>query len=151
VNTVRQNLIAGVIVWTLVLLSLALTAATFFPHLTTAQLETGFATGAGLGILGGILVALRSKRDAQATAVQAAFDGLDPKQVEQIDTTPLSKAERKALLNADRMSWRTPALDTLTRPQFSPLRKAGLLTLRGYLLIAVALVIVKVVQQYTTG
>jgi hypothetical protein len=46
------------------------------------------------------------------------------------------------------MAWRTPALDTLTKSQFSPLRKAGLLTLRGSLLIAVALVIVKVIQLY---
>jgi hypothetical protein len=44
------------------------------------------------------------------------------------------------------MSWRTPALHTLERPVLSPLRRAGLLTLRGYLLVAVALVVVKVVQ-----
>ena len=36
VNTVRQNIIASSIVWILVLLSLALTAATFFPDLTTS-------------------------------------------------------------------------------------------------------------------
>ena len=46
VNTVRQNIIAWTIVWCLVLLSLALTAATFFPGLSTATIEAGLAAGA---------------------------------------------------------------------------------------------------------
>jgi hypothetical protein len=46
VNTVRQNIIAWTIVWCLVLLSLALTAATFFSNLSTATLEEGLACGA---------------------------------------------------------------------------------------------------------
>ncbi|MDH6108436.1 hypothetical protein P3T36_003920 [Kitasatospora sp. MAP12-15] len=153
VNTVKQNIVAGVIVWVLVLLSLALTAATVFPGLTTAQLETGFAVGAGIGLLGGTCVALRSRSSANAAA-EAAFAAvdltdIDLTNIERLDTAPLTRAERKDLLEADRMAWRTPALETLPKPQFSPLRKAGLLTLRGYLLIAVILVIVKVVQLYT--
>jgi hypothetical protein len=63
----------------------------------------------------------------------------------------LTRKERKALAWQDRLSWRTPALDTLQRPAFSPLRKAGLLTLRGYLVLAVALVAVKVVQLALGG
>jgi hypothetical protein len=58
----------------------------------------------------------------------------------------LTRAERKALVTQDRMGWRTPTLDTLKRPPFSPLRKAGVLTLRAYLLVAVLLVVVKVAQ-----
>jgi hypothetical protein len=75
--------------------------------------------------------------------------GLDPEQVEDLEEDahePLSRKEPKALLRHDRLHWRTPALETLTRPTFSPLRKAGLVTLRGYLVIAVALVGVKVTQ-----
>ncbi|MFE3191299.1 NRAMP family divalent metal transporter [Nocardia sp. NPDC059240] len=151
VNTVRQNIIAGIIVWSLVLLSLALTAATFFHDLSTKTLEIGFGTGALVGVLGGVAIALAHKRsdrkDTERTA--AELGGLDPDQVEELDSTPLTKAERKAILEADRESFRTPALDTLERPAFSSGRMAGMLALRGYLLIAVALVGVKIFQQIT--
>jgi hypothetical protein len=130
VNTVKQNIVAGVIVWVLVLLSLSLTATVFFPNLTTSQLVWGLAAGAVVGLIGGGLVALRSRKQPGAEVV-------------------LSPAERKAQLDADRDAWRTPALSTLSRPPFSPLRKAGLLTLRGYLLMAVILVVVKIVQMAT--
>ncbi len=39
-----------------------------------------------------------------------------------------------------------PALDTLERPAWSPLRTAGMIALRGYLAVAVVLVGVKVAQ-----
>ncbi|MBF9068906.1 NRAMP family divalent metal transporter [Streptacidiphilus fuscans] len=152
VNTVKQNIVAGVIVWTLVLLSLSLTATVFFPNLTTSQLVWGFAVGVVIGVLGGGLVALRSRnaaRTAAAATVEAAFEGVEPGEVRSLDRAKLSSADRKALLEADRDAWRTPALSTLSRPPFSPLRKAGLLTLRGYLLMAVILVVVKIVQMAT--
>ena len=41
VNTVRQNIVASTIVWSLVLLSMALTTAVFFPNLSTTTLEIG--------------------------------------------------------------------------------------------------------------
>src|ERR1700732_1897701 len=50
-NTVRQNIVAWTIVWSLVVLSLALTATTFFPGLSTAAIEAGLAVGAAIGIL----------------------------------------------------------------------------------------------------
>jgi hypothetical protein len=109
----------------------------------------GFAVGTAIGLVGGGLVALRSRRSARSAQIQAVFDGVAPDQVEELDRTELSSAERKALLEADRDAWRTPALSTLARPPFSPLRKAGLLTLRGYLLVAVILVVVKIAQMAT--
>jgi NRAMP (natural resistance-associated macrophage protein)-like metal ion transporter len=151
VNTARQNIVAGIIVWSLVLLSLALTAATFFPNLSTTTLEIGFGAGAFIGLLGGagITVAKQhgDRRAAERTA--AELGGLDPDQIEELDSTPLSRAERKAVLAADRDTWRTPALETLERPAFSPLRMMGMVALRGYLLIAVLLVVVKIVESIT--
>ncbi|MFF0494355.1 NRAMP family divalent metal transporter [Nocardia sp. NPDC004068] len=150
-NTVKQNIMAGVIVWSLVLLSLALTAATFFPELTTTQVEIGFGVGIGVGLLGGAVIALAKQRaDRRATRETAAeLGGLDPDQVEELDATRLSRAERKAIRDRDRDTWRTPALDTLERPVFSPLRTAGMVALRGYLLIAVVLVGVRIVRSLT--
>ncbi|MFJ9367102.1 NRAMP family divalent metal transporter [Nocardia sp. NPDC101769] len=151
VNTLRQNIVAGIIVWSLVLLSLALTAATFFPDLSTKTLEIGFGVGALIGVLGGaVILAAHGRSGRKATERTAAeLGGLDPDQIEELDSTPLSRAERKAIRDADRDSWRTPALDTLERPAFSPARMAGMIALRGYLLIAVALVGVKIYQQIT--
>ncbi|KAA2254468.1 divalent metal cation transporter [Solihabitans fulvus] len=151
VNSVRQNVVAGVIVWSLVLLSLALTAATFFPDLDISALKIGFGVGAAIGVLGGVAVWLlrRAAVRRETAATARALGGLDPEEVEDLAedaVEALSRKERRALLWQDRMAWRTPALDTLDRPAFSPLRKAGLLTLRGYLVIAVVLVAVKVTQ-----
>jgi hypothetical protein len=156
VNTLRQNIVAGAIVWVLVLLSLALTAATFFPNLSTTTLEIGFGVGTGIGVLGGVLLALSRRMTArtQAVATANALGGLDPDEVEDLAEDAheaLTRKERKALLRQDRLTWRTPALDTLQRPAFSPLRKAGLLTLRGYLVLAVILVVVKVIQLALGG
>ena len=46
---------------------------------------------------------------------------------------------------AARATWRMPALELLEKPAHSTQRKAGLLTLRAYLTLAVVLVIVKLV------
>ncbi|WP_040698974.1 NRAMP family divalent metal transporter [Nocardia vinacea] len=149
VNTVRQNIIASVIVWALVLLSLALTAATFFPNLTTANLEIGFGFGVGVGLLGGagMLIAWQRARRWETECTAKEFGNLDPDQVAELDATPLTRAEHKTILRADRDTWRTPALETLRRPQFSTARTVGMLALRGYLLLAVTLVCVKIVQS----
>jgi hypothetical protein len=148
VNTTRQNIVAGIIVWSLVLLSLALTAATFFSDLSTLTLGIGFGVGAFIGVLGGLGIAYTRHRAEPRETEQTAKElgGLDPDQIEELDDTKLTRAERKAILEHDRDAWRTPALDTLERPVFSPLRKAGMIALRSYLLVAVALVGVKIVQ-----
>ena len=44
------------------------------------------------------------------------------------------------------MNWQTPNLNALARPALSPIRQAGLFALRRYLIMAVALVVIKIVQ-----
>jgi hypothetical protein len=150
-NTVRQNIVAWTTVWCLVLLSLALTATTFFPDLSTTTIEAGLAAGAAIGVVGGaaVIIAgrrLNERREAEAI-VQAFGGGLDPEEVDEIDDTPLlTRAERRAIRGQDRANWCTPNLATLARPTMSPARRAGLFTLRGYLVVAVVLVVVKVVE-----
>jgi Mn2+/Fe2+ NRAMP family transporter len=156
VNTVRQNIAAWTIVWSLVLLSLALTAATFFPNLSTAALETGLAVGAVAGVVGGAVVIVagrrhRNLRDAEAI-VRTLGGGLDPEDVDELDdASSLTRAERRAVHRQDRAGWQTPNLAGLPRPTMSPMRRAGLLTLRGYLIVAVAFVIIKIVQAGILG
>src|SRR6201999_1063474 len=76
VNTMRQNIIAWSIVWLLVLLSLALTATTFFPRLSTATIEQGLAIGAVIGIVGGaaaIVAGRRHSNRAEAEVIAREF------------------------------------------------------------------------------
>ncbi len=47
---------------------------------------------------------------------------------------------------ADRDTWRMPPLETLPKPVWSPLRTVGMLAMRGYLVVAALLMVVKVVQ-----
>ncbi|MGZ4584053.1 MAG: NRAMP family divalent metal transporter [Mycobacterium sp.] len=155
-NSVRQNIVAWTIVWSLVLLSLALTATTFFPGLSTTTIETGLAVGAAIGVVGGAAVIIAGRRytelrDAEAV-VRTLGGGLDPEQVDELDDTPsLTRAERRALRRQDRMNWQTPSLAGLDRPAMSPIRRAGLFTLRAYLVVAAALVVVKIVQAGVLG
>ena len=75
------------------------------------------------------------------------FGALDLDQIEELEELPkLTRKELKAFRNQIRERWTTPALATLERPAISPLRRAGLLTLRTYLLIAGVMVVVKIVQ-----
>ncbi|OMB97992.1 NRAMP family divalent metal transporter [Mycobacterium colombiense] len=156
VNTVRQNIIAWTIVWCLVLLSLTLTAATFFPNLSTAALEDGLAGGAVLGILGGAAMIIAGRRHRNLTDAEAIVrtlgGGLDPEEVDELDeASSLTRAERRAVRRQDRAAWQTPNIALLDRPTMSPMRRAGLFTLRGYLVVAVAFVIIKIVQAGVVG
>jgi len=133
VNKPWLNAVAGFIIGVLVLLSLVLTAATLFPHLTGGQLAALLAGGAALGVLGVASWAL-----ARLLPRRAARRGLPADPEDELDTG--------VVLAAERMTWRMPPLESLARPAWSPGRKLGLLTLRLYLVIAVSLVIVKIVQ-----
>lgn len=150
VNSVRQNIFAWTTVWSLVLLSLALTASTLFPGLPTAVLKAGLLVGAAAGVVGGaavIAIARRSADRRTAESVASAFGGLSTDEVEELDDIgALTRAERNAVHREYRANWRTPALTTLARPVMSPARRAGLFTLRAYLAVAVALVVVKIAQ-----
>jgi hypothetical protein len=147
-NTFRQNAIAWLIVWSLVVLSLMLTAVTFYPDLSTATLATGIAVGVGLGVLGAVIIfAVGWRTERQKADDTVPFGALDLDQIEELEQLPkLTRAELKALHKDLRARWTTPALATLERPTISPLRRAGLLTLRSYLVIAGIMVVVKIVQ-----
>jgi NRAMP (natural resistance-associated macrophage protein)-like metal ion transporter len=129
VNKPWLNGVAAVIAGVLVLLSLTLTTATLFPHLSGRQLAAMLTGGAviGLGLAAGwLLTRLLSarRRPAGPQAGQAAGP----------------------VLAAERLNWRMPPLALLRRPAWSPARRVGMFSLRCYLVGAVALVIVKIVQ-----
>jgi Mn2+/Fe2+ NRAMP family transporter len=148
VNSFRQNALASMIVWSLVVLSLMLTVATFFPNLSTATLLTGLGVAGGLGLLGGaIIFAVGWHAQRRQSENTVPFGALDLDQVEELEELPkLTRKELKDFRNQVRTRWTTPALASLERPLISPLRRAALLTLRTYLVITSVMVVVKIVQ-----
>ncbi|MGH3549575.1 MAG: NRAMP family divalent metal transporter [Pseudonocardiaceae bacterium] len=147
VNRRGHNIVIGVMVWVLLLLSFASGASTLFPQLPGTAIEIGLVIGAGIGLLGGALVGLlrwRAARTPAATAGTGTPGGLDPALDRDLDQR--AGTLRRAQREQDRLTWRTPALAELTRPQISPLRRAGLITLRVYLLITATLIIIKITQ-----
>lgn len=144
VNTFRQNALAWLVVWSLVVLSLMLTAVTFFPTLSTPMLIRGLGAGALLGLAGAAVVwavGWLGERRANVPASAADSDA-----AEFAALPKLSRADRKAVRDEVRANWTMPALASLERPVLSPARRGGLLMLRGYLVLACVLVIVKIVQ-----
>jgi Mn2+/Fe2+ NRAMP family transporter len=131
VNRPWLNAVAGVIIGVLVLLSLVLTAATLFPSLSGSQLTAILAVGAGTGLAGAGAWAVARWRSARRAGLPDDPEG-------ELDTG--------VVIEAERLTWRMPPLSELPRPRWSPGRRLGMLTLRCYLVVAVGLVVVKIVE-----
>ena len=116
------NVLASVIVATLVLLSLILMATTIFPTINVTAVTLGGALVLAVGLVSFGLTTLRSRRGAASVTV--------------IDHTPSLPKEQ----------WTMPPLALLALPQWSTGRKVAMFTLRGYLLASVILLIVKAIQ-----
>jgi NRAMP (natural resistance-associated macrophage protein)-like metal ion transporter len=121
VNSRKLNIFTSAVVWVLVLLSVILTASVLFPNITSAQIMGVLVGGVVLGVGAGVVALVRDRRIRAAEL-----------------TVPVAWL--------DRATWRMPALGELARPVLSNQGKAGLFVLRGYLLLAFLLVIVKVVE-----
>ncbi len=115
------NAIASVIIAVLVELSLILMASTMFPNIDVTHLFEYLSLGTGAALLVAGTYTLR-RRSAQ----------------------PAMAAEEEPVV--ERSTWTMPPLALLERPVWSPGRKAGMLMLRGYLLVAMVLLVVKTVQ-----
>jgi len=120
VNRLWLNVIASIIVGVLIVLSLILTATTVFPRVDVTVLAAYLFAAllvALLGLAGGMGLT-RRRRGAQSAPVY---------------TVP-------------REQWTMPPLAFLGRPAWSTSRKATMLLLRIYLVVAVALLLVKAAQ-----
>ncbi|HZU78474.1 MAG TPA: divalent metal cation transporter, partial [Acidimicrobiales bacterium] len=123
VNGRKLNVLAGVIVWVLVLLSVVLTASVLFPAISGPEIMALLAIGAIVGTVGGIVLLVRAERHRDTTTVDDV-----------LAETP------------NRSTWRMPALARIARPAMSTQRKLGLLVLRSYLVVAFGLVIVRIIE-----
>jgi Mn2+/Fe2+ NRAMP family transporter len=120
VNGPRTNIFTSAVVAVLVMLSVILTASMLFPGITAGQiLAIMAACGAAAALTAGYAVTRRLRAGPVARPV--------------MDQTAREK-------------WRMPPLALLERPVVSAGRKIGMSALRLYLLVAMILVIVKIVQ-----
>jgi len=112
-----------------VMLSVILTAAVLFPDLSEQWI---------IGILvGGGLLALA------VTAAVKLYEMLSHGRAS-------SRFTHKPPL-FDRDTWRMPRLDRLPPARLSPLSRIWMLVLRGYLVVAAGLVLLRIVQLATVG
>jgi hypothetical protein len=111
------------IVALLVTLSLILTAAVLFPGISGGQIETILGAGVGLAALGVAVYALRRKS---------------------------AQTPKFGDLQLARIAWRMPGLDSIGTIQLTPMRRVFMIVLRGYLAVAVVMVIIRVIQTAAT-
>ncbi|MGD0454907.1 MAG: Nramp family divalent metal transporter [Solirubrobacteraceae bacterium] len=119
-NAPWLNAIASVIIGVLVELSLILMASTLFPSVNVTQLFL-YLSLVFLAVL--VVMAVFVLRNRPGATMEVA------------------KVDKER-----RSTWTMPPLALLERPVWSPGRKAGMLLLRGYLVVAVLLLVVKTVQ-----
>ena len=119
-NAPWLNAVASVIIGVLVELSLILMASTLFPAVDVPQLFLYLTIGLVVVLAACAVYALRNR--STVTLADAAVE-----------------RERRS-------TWTMPPLALLERPVWSPGRKAAMLLLRGYLVAAVLLLIVKTIQ-----
>jgi NRAMP (natural resistance-associated macrophage protein)-like metal ion transporter len=122
VNGRGKNTFSATIIAVLVMLSTILTASVLFPAITSTQIIAIFVAGTLLTIIAGIYLAWAAHRHK--------------------GKAPANPREPRL----DRDTWRMPPVAMLTKPVMSAGTKTGLTALRGYLLVASALVVIKVVQ-----
>ena len=118
VNRPWSNLLASLILGVLLMLSVILVVSTIFPDVDVLTLFLVLCVPVVIGLAIYVVVSTRRRRASPP----------DPREFE------------------DRETWRMPSLALLTRPVPSRGRLAALCAVRGYALIAMALLLVKAVQ-----
>ena len=125
VNSRRLNYLAGAIVAVLVMLSVILTASVLFPDITEIQILAILLGGAVATVLSVVGV----KMYERVRGVDRVADALG-------DT-------------ASRSTWRMPPVGELQPARISLLSRLWMIVLRGYLVVAAGMLIVKMVQLAT--
>ncbi|CAB3961328.1 MULTISPECIES: NRAMP family divalent metal transporter [Burkholderia] len=120
INSTKLNVFTGAVIWVLVMLSIILTASVMYPDISGEAILDVLVGGSVFAIVGYLATVLirRNKRVVEP--------GVDRSQ---------------------RDTWRMPPLDTLEPQKMTLTTRVWMTVLRGYLVIAVGLVIVKVVQM----
>jgi Mn2+/Fe2+ NRAMP family transporter len=141
-NGTAQNWISGIIAWIVLTFSLAPLVTTFWPVITLKQSFVGLGVCTILGVIAAfVLLRFRQAREDGAALAGDLAGNKRP--------AGMTRAEWKEVLRDRRVAWRTPAIDTLQRPVLSMSRRIGLLALRGYIIFAIVIMVIKLIQVTT--
>ena len=129
VNSAKTNAFTSAVIAALVTLSIVLVASVMFPAITATQI---IAIVAGCAAVAVTAVGWLGARGIQGIRRRGRSGPSDAD-----DSDGSSKA--------DRMMWRMPPLAELAVPKITGARRIGLIALRGYLAVAMVMVVLKVV------
>jgi Mn2+/Fe2+ NRAMP family transporter len=173
VNTPKTNAFTGAVIAVLITLSAVLTASVMFPAITAPAIFSLMAGCAAVAVAVGGFALVHARRSARtASLAEAAVltevaelagaaqmteaaprtGTAEPTRVVALAGAPRADADIEAetadaaLAPVDKLSWRMPPLSELPTPVIRGARRIGLLGLRGYLAIAMVMVIVKIVE-----
>jgi hypothetical protein len=122
VNSRKINMFTGAVIAVLVMLSITLTASVLYPEISGAHIVTILIVGTAIALAGSVIVKRVERRRAPAVT------------------------EEYAVPASERLTWRMPPLVNLPRSQLTLLNRTWLIVLRGYLVVAAGLVLVRIVQ-----
>ncbi|HEY6494778.1 MAG TPA: NRAMP family divalent metal transporter [Trebonia sp.] len=157
VNTAKTNAFTGAVIAVLITLSVVLTASVMFPAITASAIFAIMGACAALAVAIGGFALASARRTARAAALAETAEVAEMTELapaaELLAVTGATGAELAvtatagdALAPVDKMSWRMPPLSELPTPVIRGARRVGLLGLRGYLAIAMIMVVVKIVE-----
>ena len=128
VNSTKLNVFTGAVIWVLVMLSIILTASVMYPDISGETI---------LEVLGG--------GTALALVAYVATLVLRKLRLASVDETAQRCVQRYSKQSRD--TWRMPPVNELPPPNLTLTKRIWMGVLRGYLLVAVGLVFVKVAQM----
>jgi hypothetical protein len=135
VNTPKTNAFTGAVIAVLIMLSVVLTASVMFPSITAPAIFAIMGACAAAAVVIGGLALARARRSAGKAAL-----------AEDAVMTEVAELTEQAEAPVGKLSWRMPPLSELPTPVIKGARRVGLLGLRGYLALAMIMVIVKIVE-----
>jgi Mn2+/Fe2+ NRAMP family transporter len=122
VNSMKTTVFTGAVIAVLVMLSVILTASVMFPDIPARHILAVLIGGSTLALLvTGALLLIQGRRGAAPVAGPPATEG-------------------------ERESWRMPPLQTLPPARLTLLSRTWLIVLRGYLIIAAGLVLIRIAE-----
>ena len=158
VNTAKTNAFTGAVIAVLITLSVVLTASVMFPSITASAIFAIMGACAAVALIIGGFALASARRSARKAALAEAAEITELAEVAEMSgaaapTGSAATAAGAAAQNGpadgeavDKLSWRMPPLSELPTPVIKGARRMGLLGLRGYLAIAMIMVIVKIVE-----
>src|SRR3984957_6390975 len=145
-NSAKTNAFTGTVIAVLITLSVVLTASVMFPAITAAAIFAIMGGCAAVALVIGGVAGARARRSARPGALAEAAVLIEVAGLTKAVPTETGVAPVAVEPPVDKLSWRMPPLSELPAPVIRGARRIGLLGLRGYLALAMIIVIVKIVE-----